>query len=123
MKLEEIFSSYALNDGETLSFNLNFIDQTCAVKLKVRRHLRKQQFQECAIDLQFIDVLTIDISEDFRTTGGFSDITFTKTAEGKFYLSLDPYGNTGQPNERDNFVITSSSLIITYESGEKFQVS
>jgi hypothetical protein len=123
MKLEEIYSKYALNDGETKSFKIDFSNRSCSVRLLVRKAVEKQKFQKCEIELIFSGVINIDFSEDFRTTGGFSDITFTKTFNGNYYLSLDPYGNTGEPHENDNFIIISSSLNVTDENNEKIEVT
>lgn len=115
MNLEEIFTNYALNDGETLSFKIDFTKHTCNIKLKVRRHIKNQKFQPCEIELNFEGVKEIDISEDFRTNGGYSDITLTKIKDDYFYFSIDPFGNTGEPNERDNFVIIAKSLVVINE--------
>lgn len=115
MNFEEFLTNYALNDGETLSFSIDFTNRTCKIKLKVRRHLKNQMFHPCEIELHFESLKEIDISEDFRTNGGYSDITLTKTKDDYFYLSIDPYDNTGEPNERDNFVIIAQSLLIINE--------
>ncbi len=123
MKLEEILSSYAFNDGQVLSFKIDISDQSCTVVLKVRKHLGRQQFRKCLIDLVFAKISNINISEDFRTCGGYSDITFIKTADEEFYLSLDPYSNLGQPNDEDNLVIISRLLSITYEDGNNIQIT
>ena len=112
MNFEEIFTNYALNDGETLSFSIDFTNRTCNIKLKVRRHIKNQNFEPCEIELDFEGLKEIDISEDFRINVGYSDITLTKTKDDYFYLSIDPYNNTGEPNERDNFIIIAESLVV-----------
>jgi len=123
MKLEDVYKNYALNDGELRSFKIDFCDCSCTIRLLVRKSVGKQRFQKCEIELLFTGVANIDISEDFRTKGGFSDITFTKTSDGNFYLSLDPYGNTGEPHENDNFVIVGSSLTLKLGNSDKFKLS
>jgi hypothetical protein len=123
MKLEEIYSKYALNDGETKSFKIDFSNRSCSVRLLIRKAIEKQKFQKCEIELFFSGIINIDISEDFRTSGAFSDITFTKTVNNNYYLSLDPYDKTGEPHENDNFIIISSLLNITDENGETAEVS
>ena len=123
MKLKDIYNSYALNDGETLSFKLDFSDCSCAVRLMVRKSVENQKFEKCEIEFVFRGVANIEISEDFGTKGGFSDITLTKTSDGNFYLSLDPYGNTNEPHDNDNFIIVGSSLTVKFDNGEKFDVS
>jgi hypothetical protein len=123
MKLEEIYNNYVLNDGETISFTVDFLDCSCVVRMLIRKAIEKQRFQKCQIELLFRGVTNIDISEDFRTQGAYSDITFTKTDNGEFYLSLDPYGNANKPHENDNFIIVSSLLTVTFDNGEKMEIS
>lgn len=122
MTLEEIYQQYALNDGEVISFQILFASSQredagnkTIVVLKARKRLCEQQFESCTITLEFSHATEVNISEDFRTNGGYSDIVFTKLADGHFYLSFDPYGNTGEPNENDNFVITAKQLILIDE--------
>ena len=91
MNFEEIFTNYTLNDGETLSFSIDFTNRKCSIKLKVRRYNNNRKFQSCEIELHFEGLKEVDISEDFRTNGGYSDITLTKTNDNYFYLSIDPY--------------------------------
>ncbi len=123
MKLEDIYNYYALNDGETLSVKVGFFDCTCVVRLLVRKSIDKQRFRKCEIELLFSGVTNIDISEDFRTQGAYSDITFTKTDDGNFYLSLDPFSNTNEPHKNDNFIIVSRMLKVTFHNGEKIEIS
>ena len=40
-----------------------------------------------------------------------------KLESGYFYMSLDPYDNSGLPNENDNLVIKAKNLIIIDEIG------
>ena len=123
MKIEEIFEQYVLNDGRTLSFNVDFLKRNCFITLKVRCVVDKKKLTECEIELTFEQVESIDISEDFRTGGGYSDITLAKLANGSFYLSTDPYGNTGSPDDRDNNVIVAASFSLISENGQKFEIS
>jgi hypothetical protein len=123
MKFEELLCSYVFNDGETLHAKIDIFDRSCSVVLRVRKHIERQRFQQCEVELLFKGVFEVDISEDFRTSGSYSDITFTKTEDGNFYISIDPYSNTGNPNENDNFVIVSSELVILTEDGNKFQIT
>jgi len=116
--LEEIYQHYALNDGNVLSFQLGFAGYSgeegnkAIIVLQVRRHTGKQRYEECTITLEFNRTTEVDISEDFRTNGGYTDIVLTKLADGQFYLSVDPYGNTGEPNEMDNFVIKAERMVL-----------
>lgn len=113
MQYEDPLSNYALNDGEILWFKLDLSQQTCTLRLNVREYAETRKLKEFIIDLNFTEVSSIEISEDFRTYGRYSDVTFSKTNDGSFYLSLDPYGNTGIPDEKDNFVIIAKYLVVT----------
>lgn len=119
MTLEEIYKNYALSDGEMLSFHILFESTSVnparnqvLIVLKVKKHLRKQQYESCTITLEFDNATDINVSEDFRTNGAYSDIVLTKFTNGQFYLSVDPYGNTGEPSEMDNFVIKAEKLAL-----------
>jgi hypothetical protein len=108
-----------MNDGSVLSFQLEFAGSPgeeagnrTIIVLQVRRHVIKQRFEECTVTLEFNRTSEVVISEDFRTNGGYSDIVLTKLANGQFYLSVDPYGNTGEPSEMDNFVIKAEKLVL-----------
>ena len=129
MTLEEIFRHYALNDGSVLSFQVGFADHCdvgggnkAIIVLQVRRLIHKHQYEKCTITLEFSRTTEIDISEDFRTNGGYTDIVMTKLEDGQFYLSVDPYGNTGEPNEMDNFVIKGENLVLV-DGNERHVIS
>src|ERR1700752_605509 len=111
MASDEIPSNYLMNDGEVISFFLDFSgDRTATISLKVRRCVKKEKFEMREVLLLFTGVSQIDISEDFRTNGGYSDFTFHKSEDG-YYVSFDPYDNAGVPNENDNFVIRSKNFL------------
>ena len=122
MKFEEITNTYAFNDGEILSMSIDFLHKTCIISLQIRHCLNRNKFQHCTVELEFSDVFTIDISEDFRTNGRYTDITFAKMIDGSFYLSLDPFGNLGLPDSRDNFIVTARSFSFTSANGGKFNI-
>ncbi|RYD52786.1 MAG: hypothetical protein EOP52_01165 [Sphingobacteriales bacterium] len=123
MTIEDIHDDYALCDGEILSYTVDVARCSFAVRLLVRKIIGKQTFQECKIELVFSECDSIDISEDFRTSGTYSDITLAKLSDGTFYLSLDPYGNFGEPHENDNYVIVGSSLALVLDTGDTFELS
>ena len=129
MTLEEILQNYALNDGKVLSFQIQFADDSMeetynivTVALNVRRHVTRQQFESCTVIFEFSCKAEVEISEDFRTMGGYTDIVIAKLANGQFYLSVDPCGNTGHPNDNDNFVIKGEKLLFV-EDGKSTYVS
>jgi hypothetical protein len=84
---------------------------TVTLGLKIRRQSKKGMVENCEATLIFVQLIEVNISEDFRTGGGYSDFTFQKL-ENEFYLSLDPFGNSGTPNEQDNFVIRSRKFLL-----------
>jgi len=51
------------------------------------------------------------INDDFKLSR-HSDVTFTKTENNTWYLSLDPHGNSGEPHEDDNMVFVADSMNI-----------
>jgi hypothetical protein len=112
MTLTDILKKYALNDGSICSFHLNYELKQLTLHLKVRRHLSGQKFEDCILELEFNHLKEIYIFEDFPTDGGYTDITFIKLANAEFYLSLDPYGNSGLPHGEDNLVIKAMNLTV-----------
>jgi hypothetical protein len=46
-----------------------------------------------------------------------------KLNTGDFYLSIDPFGNSGLPHAEDNFIIKSGSLTMIDEIGERHVIS
>jgi hypothetical protein len=64
------------------------------------------------VDLELNTLTHFDIVEDFESKS-YSDLTLTRLGNGEYYLSLDPYGNSNQPHERDNFVFKCKTLRIS----------
>jgi hypothetical protein len=78
----------------------------------------RQKFSYYRIQLEFTKLIWIDLFEDFQTDSGYSDVTFLKLDNGDFYLSLDPFGNSGMPHAKDNLVLKSKVLIFVDEIHE-----
>lgn len=120
MNLEELYSTYVLCDGEIHSFKLDFnylsfgdTKQTDAIiELKVCKKLARKRFEYCLIELHFQQVVKFFLYEDFESSINYSDITFKNLENGLLYFSCDPYGNSNEPNEQDNFVIVAKSFQI-----------
>lgn len=116
MEIEDLLSNYVLGDGQIASLKVNLSyqnrsDSVATIELIVRKPAGNKRLENCRIELQFSQVNEVGINEDFGSPY-YSDIVLVKQEDGSFYLSLDPYGNTGQPNEDDNLVIIAKSLII-----------
>lgn len=123
MKLEDIYTNYVLNDGQILLLQVNYSDRSSTLRLRVRKRIDKTSFETCEIELLFIGVISIDISEDFGTNGNYSDITFTKTSNAEFYISLDPFTNTNDSHANDNSTIVSKTVILKINDEEQLELS
>ncbi len=107
----ENFDQYIFSDGKVISMTCNFTDNTIELRLQIRKKLKKL-IKNCTVSLRLENVSNLDVVEDFDTSGNYSDIVFVQQADKLFYISFDPYGNSGEPNESDNFTITAANLII-----------
>ena len=104
---KETSDNFILSDGQILSVTCNFNDRMIEVKLQVRKRLAKR-IVPCVVCLRFEEVTEFNVLEDFGTSGNYSDVVLSRLPEGRFYASFDPYGNSGEPNEKDNFVIKAA---------------
>lgn len=112
-----MLENYILNDGEIISLSLdcqfasNSLNRQATIELKIRKWLSTTQWVSCQIQLQFQQIRQIKISEDFSSVS-YSDIVLKQMLDNTWYLSLDPYGNTGEQHEQDNFVVIADFLIV-----------
>lgn len=116
MELEDLLSNYVLGDGQIISIeaNLNYQESsrsTATVELIIRKSAGKKKFEKCRVKLQFEQMIEIGINEDL-SSDYYSDIVLVKQENGSYYLSLDPYGNSGEPHEDDNLVIIANAFAI-----------
>ena len=102
---------YIFSDGKVLSMTCNYADNTIVLKLQIRKKV-ENQVVFCAVRLRFENVSKLDLLEYFETSGNYSDIVFVQQSDKLFYLSFDPFGNSGEPNESDNFIITAANCVI-----------
>ena len=110
MDVEELLKQYILCDGVIRTIHLDVINKVVKVQLAVRRYLSKKKWEACIIELELGGVTEVYLLEDFPTGGGYTHITITPLDRGQLYLSFDPFGNTGKPHEKDNWIIRASSL-------------
>ena len=118
MSLEELYSTYALCDGKIYSFKVDFNyllfgdtkHADAIIEIKVRKKAGRHRFENCLIELYFKQVVKFSLYEDFENGIDYSDITFTKLENGLFYFSIDPYGNTNEPHDKDNFIVVAKSF-------------
>jgi hypothetical protein len=123
MSIDELKIIYAFADGSVTSFTLDYEPRQFSIALNIKRQKGKDIFQSCAIELVFSGLSMLHIFEDFPTNGGYTDITFLKLDTGEFYLSLDPFGNSGFPHNEDNFIIISRTLRLINQEGEIHDVN
>ena len=123
MTLEELGKGYYLCDGEILSINVHldysFDDSSKAnVELRVRKRKTRKLSESCIIGLTFIQVQNISLYEDFKSGRDYSDIVLKELESGLIYLSLDPFGNSGEPHEEDNLVVIGKEILIVEKKKE-----
>lgn len=105
------FDPYILSDGKILRMTCDFEQNQIELQLQVRKYVQKK-ILSCNIILYFENVSELDLLDNFDYSGNYSDIVLVKIAENQIYVSLDPYGNSGQPHESDNFVIKAASCVL-----------
>ena len=111
MTFNETKSNYILCDGQVLLCTVNFEDKiTVILKLNVRKQIGGS-YKLAKLELKFSNLIEFNMFEDFSSEN-YSDIIFVELESGVYYLSLDPYGNSNEPNENDNFVIKAKSVEI-----------
>lgn len=108
-----IYEKYVLPDGQITRLEFSFDNKELNIELKIRKLVSKKKYEGCKVRLTFFDVKEFYIFEDFPTNGQYSDITFIKEEDGQLYTSFDPYGNSGQQNEQDNWIIKASNVMLT----------
>ncbi len=115
MNAEGLNKIYALNDGEILLLNVDYQNRKIGLTLLIRKYLSQQKLESCVIELEFVEVYEINLIEDFGTVN-YSDVVLIELDNKDFYLSLDPYGNSGLPHEKDNFIIKAKNLTLIDEN-------
>ena len=110
MTLNQTFKNYTLNDGRIAKFDFDFNTKELNIELEIKKRIIKEKFEPCTILLTFSSLKLFDILEDFPTNGQYSDITILEN-EG-VYASFDPFGNSGVPHEKDNWIIKAETLSI-----------
>jgi hypothetical protein len=108
---EKNFAQYIFADGKIISMTSNYSESSIELKLQIRKWVEKK-IVPCFVTLRFENVDELDILEDFSTAGNYSDVVLVKITDEEFYASFDPFGNSGEPNESDNFVIKARKCII-----------
>jgi len=109
MLIEEFKKKYILSDGQVLRFACDFSQRQVQVQLTVRIWNGKNP-DPCTLDILFNGVTEIDFIDNFDVSS-YSDVVFVKTDAGDYYASFDPFDNSGQPSENDNFVIKGQEVV------------
>ncbi|PSR54091.1 hypothetical protein AHMF7605_11445 [Adhaeribacter arboris] len=123
MSIEELRKGYFLCDGEIISLNVNldyssYDSSTTKVALRVRKRITRKLSEPCIVELTFIKVQDLRLFEDFKSGRDYSDIVLKELESGQIYLSLDPFGNSGEPHEEDNLVIISKGILVEEKKKE-----
>lgn len=105
------FDKYIFTDGKIIYVTFDCICKAIEMKLQIRKKVEKQIIP-CLIRLRLENVTELDIFESFDTLGYYSDFIFVKQPDTKYYISFDPFDNSGEPNKNDNFIIKASSYNI-----------
>ena len=116
--IEELLASYALNDGEicSLNFDANYATNNsslrqAALEVLIRKKSTSGKWVPCLLRIHLVGVQRIVINEDFALSR-YSDMVFKEVEKERYYISFDPYGNSGEPHENDNMVFVASSISV-----------
>ena len=112
MTFEEMLDTYALCDGAVVGLELlpGTGESTDGVHLTLRvRRPVKGKMIPVLVGLSFGGNLEVHINDDGDLVGGYSDITRSSDG-GRYYVSVDPFGSSGVPDERDNWVIVADNV-------------
>jgi prepilin-type processing-associated H-X9-DG protein len=113
--LDELNQQYALCDGKIRSIFLRPRSGEVDVLLGLRmRGDSKAPLGTAPVLLTFsgrVNYAFVDGNMD-ETAGDYSDITLVQLDDGRYYLSLDPFGNSGRPHDDDNDVVVADRLAV-----------
>ncbi|PDS21726.1 hypothetical protein [Flavobacterium branchiophilum] len=112
MTLEQLYNeNYVLSDVELLSIHLENTNSTVAkIKISVKQQLKKGKFKKCNILINMTNIIEVIIYDNINILGYYSDLTLIQLENKNYYISFDPYGNTNQKHEEDNYVLISESI-------------
>ncbi|GAB2457839.1 hypothetical protein GCM10011375_06780 [Hymenobacter qilianensis] len=125
--MEELLATYALSDGKIRSLQLG-LEYTSAsnsplrqasIALQVRKKTANGKLKPCLLQLKLIGIRKLVFNEEFDSCY-YSDVIFKKLENGLWYLSLDPSGNSGEPDEEDNMVVVAESVEVEEGAQDKF---
>lgn len=110
-------AEYALNDGEIRSLEIGVEygsasgspQRQASVALLVRKKAANGKLVPCLLQIHMTSVQKVVVNEEFDSCH-YSDVVFKKVENNLWYLSLDPYGNSGEPHAEDNLVLIAESI-------------
>lgn len=114
MTLEDLQRAVILCDGQVQSIRVRPMSSEVDVALLVRSRAFPDGPPDIVVDLTFMGAVEHSFNDDNMddTQGYYSDITFCRRADGRYYLSLDPFGNSGEPHEKDNDIVVADGVTI-----------
>ncbi|MFN8643718.1 MAG: hypothetical protein U0802_19430 [Candidatus Binatia bacterium] len=114
MTLEELQEAVILCDGQVQSIRVRPMSSEVDVVLVVRPRAFPDGPSGVVVDLTFSGAVEHSFNDDNMddTQGYYSDITFCRRADGRYYLSLDPFGNSCEPHDKDNDIVVADVVTI-----------
>jgi hypothetical protein len=112
MTLEQLYiENYALSDGEILSVHIDK-ENTATAKIKISaiQHLKKGKYRKCKLLITLNSVIEVNIFDNEDIFGNYSDITLVQLENKHYYISFDPFGNSNEKNEKDNYMFISENI-------------
>ena len=119
MLFEEFRTKYLLSDGQVLGMSVDFEQKQISLRLNARV-LNGKKAERCEIKLHLNESFELDLV-DTLDMEWHSDMVFIRLENGEFYLSFDPFGNSGLPNDSDNFVIKCKGVEL-FHDGEQYEI-
>ncbi len=119
MLFNEFKSKYFLSDGQVLGMSVDFEQKQISLRLNAQRLIGKKT-ERCEITLHLHEAFEIDLVNTIDMEW-HTDVVFARLESKDYYLSFDPFGNSGLPNESDNFVIKCKEVEFLYE-GHKYRL-
>ena len=114
MTIEELHEAVILCDGQVQSINIRPMSSEVVVALLVRARSFPDGPAGIVVDLTFLGAVEHSFNDNNMddTQGYYGDITFCRRPDGRYYLSLDPYGNSCEPHDKDNDIVIADVVTI-----------
>lgn len=117
MTFDEFHEQFILCDGKIKNISLNYEIYNQEIRqptfLNIQLFVRKTGDRYYSlVSIVFYNLIEFDYFEQKPSSGNFGDIVFVKTGHNEYYMSLDPYSNSGEPHSKDNQKIKAKEVVI-----------